>query len=120
MVVAIPHANRTFLAITFDVISKRVETDVRPRVFFEDFPGWVLYAGDDAGPGQAGLAPAPGRRHRHGAEATNVYFAERGRLVIDRAKRTVDLVLADGTRYTTGTPEGQTDTLRFEREYWSR
>ena len=54
MVVAIPHANRTFLAITFDIISKRVETDVRPRVFFEDFPGWVLYAGDEAGPGEAG------------------------------------------------------------------
>ena len=39
MIIAIPQANRAFLAITFDIISKRVETDVRPRVFFEDFPG---------------------------------------------------------------------------------
>src|SRR5687768_4460324 len=54
MVIAIPQANRAFLAITFEIITKRVETDVRPRVFFEDFPGWVLYAGDEAGPGEAG------------------------------------------------------------------
>ena len=115
MVIAIPHANRTFLAITFDIISKRVETDVRPRVFFEDFPGWVLYAGDDAGPGESGwrrLLVADTSR----PQGTNVYFAERGRLVIDRVKRTVDLVLADGTRHAS-TPEGQSDIHRFEREY---
>src|ERR671911_616218 len=57
MVVAIPQANRTFLAITFDIISKRVESDVRPRVFFEDFPGWTLYAADEAGRGEAGSGP---------------------------------------------------------------
>ena len=114
MVVAIPEANRTFLAITFDIISKKVETDVRPRVFFEDFPGWVLYAGDEPAAGEAGwrrLLVADTSR----ADATDVYFAERGRLVIDRAKRTVDLVLENGTRHTTG-KAGETDTLRFERE----
>lgn len=113
MVVAIPQANRTFLEITFDIISKRVETDVRPRVFFEDFPGWVLYAGEDAAPGQ------PGWRRLLVAETapdtTSVYFAEHGRLVIDRAKRTVDLVLGNGTRYRT-TRQGETDTYRFEQE----
>ena len=111
MVVAIPHANRTFLAITFDIITKRVESDIRPRVFFEDFPGWVLYAGDEAGSGQPGwkrLLVADTTK----SGATQIYFAERGRLVIDRGKRTVDLVLSDGTRYTT--PEaGETGTLRF-------
>lgn len=114
MVVAIPEANRTFLAITFDIISKRVESDVRPRVFFEDFPGWVLYAGDEAPPGQPGwrrLVVADTAR----PESIEIYFAERGRLAIDRAKRTVDLVLSNGTRYTTG-KAGETDTMRFEQE----
>jgi LPS export ABC transporter permease LptG/LPS export ABC transporter permease LptF len=115
MIVAIPHANQTFLAITFDIISKRVETDVRPRVFFEDFPGWVLYAGDEAGPGEAGWRRLLVADTSH-AEATEVYFAERGRLVIDRGKRTVDLVLANGTRHSTN-PSGQTDIHRFERDY---
>ena len=114
MVVAIPEANRTFLAITFDIISKRVESDVRPRVFFEDFPGWVLYAGDEAPPGQPGwrrLVVADTSR----PESIEIYFAERGRLAIDRTKRTVDLVLGNGTRYTTG-KAGETDTMRFEQE----
>src|SRR5687767_10224895 len=52
MVIAIPYANRTFLAITFEIITKRVETDVRPRVFFEDFPGWMIFAGDQARAGE--------------------------------------------------------------------
>ena len=115
MVVAIPHANRTFLALTFDIITKRVETDIRPRVFFEDFPGWMLYAGDEAGAGQPGwrrLLVADTSR----PEATEVYLAERGRLVIDRGKRTVDLVLENGTRYITG-KTGETDTGRFEEEF---
>jgi LPS export ABC transporter permease LptG/LPS export ABC transporter permease LptF len=114
MIVAIPQANRTFLAITFDIVSKRVETDVRPRVFFEDFPGWVLYAGEEAPPGEAGwrrLLVADSSR----ADGTDIYFAERGRLAINRQKRTVDLVLHDGMRYSTGKP-GLSDTLRFERD----
>ena len=112
MIIAIPQANRAFLAITFDIISKRVETDVRPRVFFEDFPGWVLYAGDEAPPGEAGWRRLLVADSSH-ANATEIYFANRGRLVIDRHKRTVDLVLHDGVRYTTGKP-GLSDTLRFE------
>ena len=112
MIIAIPQANRAFLAITFDIISKRVETDVRPRVFFEDFPGWVLYAGDEAPPGEAGWRRLLVADSSH-ANATEIYFANRGRLVIDRHKRTVDLVLHDGMRYTTGKP-GLSDTLRFE------
>ena len=40
---AIPDANQTFREITFNVVSQRVETEIRPRVFYQDFPGWVLY-----------------------------------------------------------------------------
>ena len=47
MVKALPDANQTFREITFDVIAKQVENDVRPRVSFENFPGWVLYARDE-------------------------------------------------------------------------
>jgi LPS export ABC transporter permease LptG/LPS export ABC transporter permease LptF len=115
MIIAIPQANRAFLAITFDIVSKRVETDVRPRVFFEDFPGWVLYAGEEAPAGEAGwrrLLVADSSR----ANTTEIYFANRGRLVIDRHKRTVDLVLHDGMRYSTGKP-GNSDTFRFTGDF---
>ena len=54
MLVSIPDANQTFRELTFEVISKRIESDIRPRVFFEDFPGWVLYARDEPDPGTPG------------------------------------------------------------------
>src|SRR5947209_5434657 len=46
MIEAIPDANQRFRELSYDVISKRVENDVHPQVFFDDFPGWVLYARD--------------------------------------------------------------------------
>src|SRR6476661_1096446 len=46
MIKAIPDAKQTFREITFEVVTKKVENDIRPRQFFEDFPGWVLYVRD--------------------------------------------------------------------------
>jgi LPS export ABC transporter permease LptG/LPS export ABC transporter permease LptF len=115
MIVAIPDANQTFREITFSVVSQRVETEIRPRVFFEDFPGWVLYALEEPDPGKSGWKKVMVADTGQAGE-TKVYFAERGRLVVDRAKRTVDLVLSQGTSYRTGGPGGKpadTDTLRF-------
>ena len=46
MIRAIPDANQTFRQITYDVVSQQVENDVRPQVFFTNFPNWVLYTRD--------------------------------------------------------------------------
>src|SRR5688572_22462127 len=109
MVVAIPDANQTFRDITFDIIGKRVATEVRPRVFFEDFPGWVLYPRDEAPPGQAGWRQLMVADTSTKPGTTSIYFAERGRLVLERATRKVDLVLEDGTRFSTTKP-GEVET----------
>ena len=118
MIVAIPDANQTFREITFRIISQRVETEIRPRVFYQDFPGWVLYALEEADPGQSGWKKVMVANTGQSGQTT-VYFAERGRLAVDRAKRTVDLVLTNGTHYRTAKP-GQapaaTDTLRFQEQ----
>jgi LPS export ABC transporter permease LptG/LPS export ABC transporter permease LptF len=111
MIVAIPDANQRFRVITWDIITKKVETDIKPRVFFEDFPNWVLYPRDQADPGQPGwkdVMVADTSR----PPTTDVFLARRGRLVLDRDKRQVDLVLTDGTRYRT-TGQGETDTSTF-------
>ena len=50
MIVAIPVANQNFREITFGVVSQKVETDIQPRVFYQDFPGWVLYAREEPDP----------------------------------------------------------------------
>ena len=46
MLSAIPDANQTFRQITYDVISQQVENDVRPQVFFTNFPNLILYTRD--------------------------------------------------------------------------
>ena len=45
-------------------------------------------------------------------DSTELFLAARGRLVLNRQERRVDLVLTDGTRYSTGKP-GETQTYRF-------
>jgi LPS export ABC transporter permease LptG/LPS export ABC transporter permease LptF len=112
MIEAIPDANQTFREITFQAISKRVETEVRPRVFFEDFPGWVLYARDEPEAGAAGWKELFVADNTN-PQAPRVYFTRRGRLVLDHDRRTVDLVLTDGTSYATS-KDGQIDVFRFQ------
>src|SRR6478672_831515 len=110
MVKAIPDANQTFREITFEVIAKQVENDVRPRVFFDNFPGWVLYARDEPADrvGWKDMLVADTSK----PDSTELFLASRGRLVLNRQERRVDLVLTDGTRYATGKP-GETRTYRF-------
>ena len=43
LIVALPNANQAFREITFNIVAERAEGEVRPRVFFEDFPDVVLY-----------------------------------------------------------------------------
>jgi len=114
MIVAIPQANQTFREVTFSVVSQRVETEIRPRVFFQDFPGWVLYAREEPDPGRSGWKKLLVANTTPSGETT-ISLAASGRLVVDREKRTVDLVLENGTRYRIGR-NGQTDTTRFPAE----
>src|SRR6476619_2898846 len=46
MFVAVPTANQTFREIIYGVVSARAENEIKPRVFFEDFPNRVLYVRD--------------------------------------------------------------------------
>src|SRR4051812_7033092 len=110
MVKAIPDANQTFREITFDIIAKQVENDVHPRVFFESFPGWVLYARDEPADhvGWKDMLVANTSKQ----DSTELFLAARGRLVLNRQERRVDLVLTNGNQYATGKP-GETRTSRF-------
>ncbi len=112
MIVSVPNANQTFREITFGVVTQTVETDIRPRVFYQQFPGWVLYPREEPDPGQSGWKKLMVARTGDGE--TTIYFAERGRLVVDKVKRAVDLVLTDGYIYKTG--KDATETTRFTAE----
>ena len=97
-IVALPDANQTFREITFGVVAAHAENDIKPRVFFNQFPNRVVYVRDSApGGGWRDVFLADASR----ADQTTVYFAKTGRLLVDRAKRTVQLELTGGTSHTT-------------------
>lgn len=114
MIVAIPTGNRKYTEITFSLLTQRMESEIQPRVFFEDFPNRVLFIQDiERGGGWGrvliGDTSNPGR--------PSIQMAREGRLIIDRDRRLVDIVLRDGTRYIPGNPgtpeEGVYDISRF-------
>lgn len=108
MVVAIPAGNRKYTEITFSLLTQRMESEIRPKVFFDDFPGRVLYI-QDLQPGGGwgrvliGDTSQPGR--------PSIQMARTGRLVIDRERRLVDIVLTDGSRYLPGAPGTDSEAI---------
>ncbi len=100
-IVALPNANQTFREVVYGFIAEQVESTVRPRVFFDDFPHRVIYVRD--------LPPGGGWRDVFFADAqggaVTVYFAREGRIVLDREQRLVLLQLIDGTSHTAAIAE---------------
>jgi lipopolysaccharide export system permease protein len=45
-IIALPDANQTFREITFNIVAASAETDIKPRVFFSNFPNRILYVRD--------------------------------------------------------------------------
>jgi LPS export ABC transporter permease LptF/LPS export ABC transporter permease LptG len=98
MIVALPDANQRFREITYNIIASGAESDIKARVFFTNFPNRVVYIRDilpDTGWRDVFLADATDPEH------TTVFVAKTGHLVLDRVKRTVELVLENGTQHTT-------------------
>jgi LPS export ABC transporter permease LptG/LPS export ABC transporter permease LptF len=109
---AVPDANQRSREIAFDIIMKRVADDIRPRVFFEDFPGWVLYASGEAPPGSPWMWEDVLVADTQNQGSTKLFLARRGRIHLNPDTREVRLELEDGTQYATGKP-GETATVAF-------
>jgi len=95
---AVPDANQAAREIRYNVVAQLVEGEIKPRVFFDHFPNRVLLVRD--------VPPGGGLwRDVFLADSTDphnpvIYLADRGHMVLDRARRTVELVLEDGTQHT--------------------
>ena len=97
-IVALPDANQNFREITFNIVASGAESDIKPRVFYQNFPNRVLYARDIE---RGGLWREVFLADASRPDQTTVYVAGRGRLIIDRVKQTVTLLLEQGTWHTT-------------------
>jgi len=106
MIEGVPWGNRTFQRLTFDVIADRAQHEIKPRIFFQDFPGIVLYVRDVAqdGSGWRDVFVADTRE----VDKPRVYVARLGRIVLNRAERLVDLILDDTTVHRPGTSGPET------------
>lgn len=96
MIVALPAANQAFREIAFKLIMTGTSTKVTPRVFFTEFPNKVIYV-REAKPGNewSGVFVADSTT----PEKPQTYLAEKGRLLFDETKRSVQVVLENGTTH---------------------
>ena len=99
MLKAMPDGNQKYREMVQEIAMNRAEGEVRPRVFYEDFPNLVLYVRE---------VPMDGRGWVDvlAADTSNpsqpvLYLARRGRMLIDREARTIHMALEHGTRHTT-------------------
>ena len=112
MLEALPDANQAFREITYKVLAQRAEGEVKPRVFFEEFPDLVLYVRD--------IPPAGGWDDVFMADNTPgrpqaIYLVRHGRVILDPVKRRVEMVLEDGTRQVTNA-DGTYQVIKFDRQ----
>lgn len=98
MIVSVPAANQAYRELTFRVVSTIAKSDIKPRVFFEEFPGLVLYVRD--------VAPDGAWHDVFVADTKSpddpvIHVARRGDVVIDEKRRMVQMVLVDGSSHNT-------------------
>ena len=111
MIWSIPNSNQRYREIVYGIIAQKAEADIRPRVFFDEFPNWVLFPNDEAPSGQGGWKDLlVANTTDHGA--TQLWMASAGRLHLDYDERRVTLILTRGTRYTSH-DGGGTATYEF-------
>ena len=110
MIVALPSANQAFREITSRIIASRAEGEIRPRIFFEEFPGVVLYVRDV--PVTGGWREVFMADNRPGQQPAT-YLAREGRVLLDQDAETVQIVLLDGSRHTAD-GEGGYEVVAFE------
>ena len=106
----VPDANQKFREITFQLLQQQGENDIRPGVFYEGFPGSVIYVREQK-PGGGWLGVMLADTSNQGAPALTL--APEGFLEIDQERRRVAVVLpGESMRYLPGDNGQVYDTAR--------
>jgi LPS export ABC transporter permease LptF/LPS export ABC transporter permease LptG len=115
MLEAMPDGNQAFREISTEIAMNRAEGEVRPRVFFEDFPNVVLYVREIPPNGQGWLGVLAADTSNPSSPV--IYLARSGRMVVDRQARTIQMVLEQGTRHSTKLEDPAAyEVLRFDQQ----
>jgi LPS export ABC transporter permease LptG/LPS export ABC transporter permease LptF len=111
LLVSVPAGNQRFREITFNIIASQAEGEVKPRVFFDSFPNIDLYVREIP---QSGGWDGVFMSDNRNSDGAVIYLAKHGRIVIDRAKQSVQVILDHGTRHSAD-PSGQSDVATFSQ-----
>ena len=91
-----PDANQLWRDIAFRELTEQTAADIKPRVFFKQFPGKVLYVTDVRPDGQWSRVLLGGTSESGKLQLT---LAESGRLIIDKDQQQVVLLLDPARQY---------------------
>ncbi len=115
MLKAMPDGNQAFRTISTELAMNRAEGEVRPRVFFEDFPNVVLYVSEIPTSGQGWLGVLAADTSNPSSPV--IFLAKSGRMVVDRTARTIEMVLEEGTRHSTKLEDPAAyEVVKFQRQ----
>jgi LPS export ABC transporter permease LptG/LPS export ABC transporter permease LptF len=101
LVDSVPRSNQAFRELEYGVVAARVESEIKPRIFFEDFPNLVLYTRDTTPDGHGWADVFVADTSKPGPPQVSV--ARSGRMLLDRAGHKVQMVLQDRVTYQMGT-----------------
>ncbi len=101
LVDGVPRGNQAFREMEYGVLAAKVESEIKPRVFFEYIPNLVLFVRDTGAGGSGWSDVFMADTSKPGAPQVSV--ARGGRIVLDRAQQKVELVLEDSVAYEMGT-----------------
>ena len=108
-----PDANQSFRAVTFQLTQQMASEDIRPRLFYEGFPGKVILIGDRRTNGEWAEVMIADTTI---AGRPAVQLAESGGLVIDESARLVNIVLDGVSSYRPQQKEGEYQVQRSGEE----
>ena len=99
---AVPWSNQAYRELLFKVIATTAESEIKPRVFHPlQGTSIVMYAGDvrTGVPGWDNVFVADSGQ----AGQPVIYLARHGRIVVDRPKRLVEMILENGVQHASST-----------------
>lgn len=110
LVKLVPDSNQRFREVTFQLVRQLGENDIRPGVFFEGFPGKVIYV-RELKPGGGWLGVMLADTSQPGPPTLTM--APEGFLDVDEALKQISIVLpGQSIRYVPGKVDGDYDTAR--------
>lgn len=106
MIEAIPHGNRTFIEVVTSLVAQKSAQEIKPGVFYEGFPGKVLYVASVRPDGvwervMLALTKEQG--------LPTVILANEGQLIISKEESRVEIVLRGVSKRMPGSEPGVYD-----------